>query len=38
MVYLTLTFDYRIIDGATGGQFLSRVKWQLEHFDFQSVK
>ena len=38
MVYLTLTFDHRIIDGATGGQFLSRVKWQLEHFDFQSVK
>ena len=32
MVYLTLTFDHRIIDGATGGQFLSRVKWQLEHF------
>ncbi|MGD0589834.1 MAG: dihydrolipoamide acetyltransferase family protein [Bacteroidota bacterium] len=38
MVYLTQTFDHRIIDGATGGQFLSRVKWQLEHFDFQSVK
>ena len=38
MVYLTLTFDHRIIDGATGGQFLSQVKWQLEHFDFQSVK
>jgi 2-oxoglutarate dehydrogenase E2 component (dihydrolipoamide succinyltransferase) len=38
MVYLTLTFDHRIIDGATGGQFLSRVKFLLEHFDFQSVK
>jgi 2-oxoglutarate dehydrogenase complex dihydrolipoamide succinyltransferase (E2) component len=38
MVYLTLTFDHRIIDGATGGQFLSRVKWQLEHFNIQSVK
>jgi 2-oxoglutarate dehydrogenase E2 component (dihydrolipoamide succinyltransferase) len=38
MVYLTLTFDHRVIDGATGGQFLSRVKWQLEHFDFQTVK
>jgi|WetSurMetagenome_2_1015567.scaffolds.fasta_scaffold38711_2 pyruvate/2-oxoglutarate dehydrogenase complex dihydrolipoamide acyltransferase (E2) component len=38
MVYLTLTFDHRIIDGATGGQFLSRVKWHLEHFDFQLVK
>ena len=38
MVYLTLTFDHRIIDGAIGGQFLSRVKWLLEHFDFQIVK
>jgi 2-oxoglutarate dehydrogenase complex dihydrolipoamide succinyltransferase (E2) component len=38
MVYLTLTFDHRIIDGATGTQFLSRLKWQLENFDFSSVK
>jgi len=38
MVYLTLTFDHRIIDGVTGGQFLSRMKWQLEHFDLQSIK
>jgi 2-oxoglutarate dehydrogenase E2 component (dihydrolipoamide succinyltransferase) len=38
MAYLTLTFDHRIIDGAIGGQFLSRMKWQLEHFDFQRVK
>ena len=38
MVYVTLTFDHRIIDGATGGKFLSRVKQQLEHFDFQSMK
>ena len=38
MVYLTLTFDHRVIDGATGGQFLSRMKWQLEHFDLQSIK
>ena len=38
MVYLTLTFDHRIIDGSLGGQFLSRVKWHLEHFDFQRVK
>ncbi len=37
IVYLTLTFDHRIIDGAIGGQFLSRVKWLLEHFDFQSI-
>jgi pyruvate/2-oxoglutarate dehydrogenase complex dihydrolipoamide acyltransferase (E2) component len=37
MVYLTLTFDHRIIDGAIGGKFLSRVKWYLENFDFQVV-
>jgi len=38
MAYLTLTFDHRIIDGAIGGQFLSRVKWHLEHFNFQLVQ
>ena len=38
MMYLTLTFDHRIIDGAIGGQFLSRVKWLLEHFYFALVK
>ncbi|MGD1044755.1 MAG: dihydrolipoamide acetyltransferase family protein [Bacteroidota bacterium] len=38
MTYLTLTFDHRIIDGAIGGKFLSRVKWYLEHFDFHLVK
>lgn len=35
MVYLTLTFDHRVIDGALGGQFLARVKWKLENFAFQ---
>ena len=38
MTYVTLTFDHRIIDGSIGGQFLSRVKWYLEHFDFQLVQ
>ena len=38
MIYLTLTFDHRIIDGAIGGQCLSRIKWHLEHFDFQLVQ
>jgi pyruvate/2-oxoglutarate dehydrogenase complex dihydrolipoamide acyltransferase (E2) component len=37
MVYLTVTFDHRIIDGAIGGQFLSRIKWLLENYDFQTV-
>jgi 2-oxoglutarate dehydrogenase E2 component (dihydrolipoamide succinyltransferase) len=30
---LSLTYDHRIIDGAMGGGFLSRVVWYLEHFD-----
>jgi pyruvate/2-oxoglutarate dehydrogenase complex dihydrolipoamide acyltransferase (E2) component len=34
MVYLTMSFDHRIIDGAIGGQFLAKVKWNLENFDF----
>ncbi len=34
MVYLTLSFDHRIIDGAVGGQFLARIRTTLEHFDF----
>jgi 2-oxoglutarate dehydrogenase complex dihydrolipoamide succinyltransferase (E2) component len=38
MAYLTFTFDHRIIDGAIGGQFLTRLKWHLEHFDFQLVQ
>lgn len=37
MVYLTLSFDHRIIDGAVGGQFLARLKWILENFDFHKV-
>ena len=37
MVYLTLSFDHRIIDGAVGGQFLTRLKWILENFDFKKV-
>jgi 2-oxoglutarate dehydrogenase E2 component (dihydrolipoamide succinyltransferase) len=33
MVYLTLTFDHRIIDGAVADQFMSHVKRTLEEFD-----
>jgi 2-oxoglutarate dehydrogenase dihydrolipoamide succinyltransferase (E2 component) len=33
MVYLTLAFDHRIIDGALGGQFLSRIVSNLEQYD-----
>ena len=32
MVYLALTFDHRLIDGATGDQFMQRVKQFLETY------
>ncbi len=38
MAYFTLSFDHRIIDGAIGGQFLAKVKSNLEHFDFDQAK
>jgi 2-oxoglutarate dehydrogenase E2 component (dihydrolipoamide succinyltransferase) len=34
IVYLTLAFDHRIIDGALGGQFLAKVVSNLEQYDF----
>jgi len=37
MVYLTLSFDHRVIDGETGGKFLAAVKRYLEHFDFERL-
>jgi 2-oxoglutarate dehydrogenase E2 component (dihydrolipoamide succinyltransferase) len=33
MMYLSLSYDHRIIDGAHGGAFLNRVKRLLEGFD-----
>ena len=30
---LSLTYDHRVIDGALGGSFLSRIAWFLENFD-----
>jgi 2-oxoglutarate dehydrogenase E2 component (dihydrolipoamide succinyltransferase) len=33
MMYLSLSYDHRIIDGAHGGAFLNRVKELLENFD-----
>jgi len=32
-MYLTMSYDHRIIDGAHGGAFLNRVKELLENFD-----
>ncbi len=33
MVYLALTFDHRLIDGATADQFMARLKSVLENWD-----
>jgi pyruvate dehydrogenase E2 component (dihydrolipoamide acetyltransferase) len=33
MVYLALSFDHRIIDGAVADQFMARVKTKLENWD-----
>ncbi|MEX0778510.1 MAG: dihydrolipoamide acetyltransferase family protein [Balneolales bacterium] len=33
MVYLSMSYDHRIIDGALGGAFVQRVKHLLENFD-----
>ncbi|MBI4429449.1 MAG: 2-oxo acid dehydrogenase subunit E2, partial [Ignavibacteriales bacterium] len=38
MAYFTLSFDHRIIDGAIGGQFLAKVKSNLENYEFNQVK
>jgi len=33
-VYLSLSWDHRVVDGATATQFLARVKESLENWDF----
>jgi 2-oxoglutarate dehydrogenase E2 component (dihydrolipoamide succinyltransferase) len=33
MAYLTLGYDHRLVDGATGDQFLAEIKQQIEQFD-----
>ena len=38
MMYLTLAYDHRIIDGAYGTRFLSRIKELLENFDVGAIK
>jgi 2-oxoglutarate dehydrogenase E2 component (dihydrolipoamide succinyltransferase)/2-oxoisovalerate dehydrogenase E2 component (dihydrolipoyl transacylase) len=35
MCYLSLSFDHRVIDGATADQFMSKVKTYLEHSDWE---
>ena len=33
MAYLTLGYDHRLVDGATGDQFMAEIKQQIEKFD-----
>ena len=34
MVYISMSWDHRVIDGALASQFLARVKQNLETWDF----
>ena len=38
MVYLTLAYDHRLIDGAYGTRFLSKIKELLEKFSSNNIK
>jgi 2-oxoglutarate dehydrogenase E2 component (dihydrolipoamide succinyltransferase) len=38
MVYLTLSYDHRIIDGAYGTRFLSRLSEQLESYKSKRIE
>jgi 2-oxoglutarate dehydrogenase E2 component (dihydrolipoamide succinyltransferase) len=37
MAYLTLGYDHRLVDGATGDRFMADVKQQIEEFDESEV-
>ena len=37
MMYLSLSYDHRVVDGALGGQFVKRVADYLEQFDTDTV-
>ena len=37
MIYLSLSFDHRIVDGALAGQFLERIAFYLTNFDPQDT-
>ncbi|RMF60263.1 MAG: 2-oxo acid dehydrogenase subunit E2 [Calditrichaeota bacterium] len=37
MMYLSLSFDHRIVDGALGGQFLERIAHYLTNFDTTNI-
>ena len=33
MMFLSLSFDHRVIDGYKGGVFLNRIAYHIENFD-----
>jgi 2-oxoglutarate dehydrogenase E2 component (dihydrolipoamide succinyltransferase) len=33
MIYITISYDHRVIDGALAVQFLERIAWYLENFN-----
>jgi len=37
MGYLSLSFDHRVIDGATADQFMGKVKSYLEHSQWEQI-
>jgi 2-oxoglutarate dehydrogenase E2 component (dihydrolipoamide succinyltransferase) len=37
MMYISVTYDHRVVDGALGGQFLSRLVHYLENFDINQT-
>jgi 2-oxoglutarate dehydrogenase E2 component (dihydrolipoamide succinyltransferase) len=37
MMYISVTYDHRVVDGALGGQFLSRLVQYLENFDLNQT-
>ena len=37
MVYLSLSFDHRLVDGALAGRFMMRVEEELKNFDTKNT-
>jgi len=37
MMYISLSFDHRIVDGALAGQFLDRISYYLTNFDTNNI-
>ncbi len=33
MMYMAMSYDHRVVDGAVADQFLARVQYTLEQFD-----